>query len=137
MGIMSLTVTNSLSVELRVFNFCLVELLIGKQLKQLGSGSKLKELGSGSKLKELGFGCKLKQLGSSLGYDFPYYPHLIILQFNVEIKEKADFTATEYFEVARTVFGCTCWNDTHVGLLGQEVTDEYSFSQQQQRWRWR
>jgi hypothetical protein len=46
----------------------------------------LKELGSGSKLKELGSGCKLKQLGSSLGYDFPCYPHFIILQFDVEIK---------------------------------------------------
>ncbi len=32
MGIMSSTATNSLSVELRVFNFCLVELLIGKPL---------------------------------------------------------------------------------------------------------
>jgi hypothetical protein len=29
-----------------------------------------------------------------------------------------DFTATEYFEVARTAFGRTCWNDTHIGLLG-------------------
>jgi hypothetical protein len=55
-------------------------------LKQLGSGSKLKQLGSGSKLKELGSGCKLKQLGASLGYDFPCYPHLIILQFDLKIK---------------------------------------------------
>jgi hypothetical protein len=31
-------------------------------------------------LKELGSGCELKQLRSSLGYDFPCYPHLIILQ---------------------------------------------------------
>jgi hypothetical protein len=53
---------------------------------ELGSGSKMKELGSGSKLKELGSGCKLKQLGSSLGYDFPCYPHLMILKFDVEIK---------------------------------------------------
>jgi hypothetical protein len=41
-----------------------------------------------------------------------------------------DFTATKYFEVARTAFGHTCWNDTHVGLLGQEVMDGYSLSQQ-------
>jgi hypothetical protein len=60
----------------------------GFKLKELGSGSKLKELGSGSKLKELGSGCKLKQLGCSLGYDFPCYPHLIILQFGIEKSKK-------------------------------------------------
>jgi hypothetical protein len=40
-----------------------------------------------------------------------------------------DFTATKYFEVTQTAFGRTCWNNTHVGLLGQEVTDGYSLSQ--------
>jgi hypothetical protein len=30
----------------------------------------------------------LKQLRSSLGYDFPCYPHLIILQFDVEKSKK-------------------------------------------------
>jgi hypothetical protein len=40
-----------------------------------------------------------------------------------------DFTATEYFEVTQTAFGRTCWNDTHVGLLQQEVMDGYSLTQ--------
>ncbi len=47
-------------------------------------------------------------------------------------KVKADFTATEHFKVSQTTFGRTCWNDTYVGLLGREVTVEYSLSQQGQ-----
>jgi hypothetical protein len=52
--------------------------------------------------------------------------HIMILQFDLEIKSKDGFIATEYFEVAQNAFGRTCWNDTQVRLLGREVTDGYS-----------
>ena len=38
------------------------------------------------------------------------------------------FIATEHFKVAQNAFRQTCWNDTQVRLLGQEVTDGHSLS---------
>ncbi len=52
--------------------------------------------------------------------------HIIILQFDLEMKSKDGFIATEYFEATQNAFGQTCWNDTQVRLLGREVTDGYS-----------
>jgi hypothetical protein len=53
---------------------------------------------------------------------------IIILQFDLEIKQKDNFTATEYFEVAQSAFVRTRWNNTQVRLLGQDVTGGYSLT---------